>query len=446
MFVESVRLLTVDNLVNSIKLSKRVSAEITKAKVRTTMGNNDEDLQVGSMRINLRCAITRTRISVPGRGAKCGHLQCFDLGHYLEAYQWYIERKCPVCNAVTDVDDLVVDDLIGEILRETSDDVDEVEFNDDGSWKKCLPPSTSNDKGRRRSRQIAPQVIDDTGTESGANPAIGVASAGKPVEGGEDCPICLDSSSDDEDDGAQRKPPAPSSSSGPALAAPASENEVTPLSALGAVSAPSAVSSFSVPSGPEVICLSDSDDEDTQPTMSVTPKAANEAAGGAVAATASPHKSVKFEPQESGPVPDPVTQPTAPLAPMDGMLLPGMQGGQMYDGQGGGFGIMNREGPPQMEQPVPMTQPGQLQPMQDYMEPMESMQQAPMSHMQYMQPMMGMNSVSRLPMTNPMQTGHGGDSSYMSPSSSANFISVQAGHGQCHPDPLSMDLNIFFGP
>jgi len=59
-----------------------------------------------------------------------------------------------------------------------------------------------------------------------------------PVEGGEDCPICLDSSDEDEDDGAQRKPPAPSSSS--ALAAPASENEVTPLSALGAVSAVSA--------------------------------------------------------------------------------------------------------------------------------------------------------------------------------------------------------------
>jgi len=220
--VDRAKLLEPEDVTSRIYEHDRLPEEATRQKVRLTMGSGDDDVTVGSVRVSLRCAITRTRIKVPGRGRKCGHLQCFDLCNYLTAYQWHFERKCPVCNMVLPIDDLVVDDLLTNVLKETKESVDEIEFAEDGTWKASEPQGglsrhRSADGGKAAKRRRDSMSSTPVAITNGA--AGGSGSAPPANTGSEDAPICLDSSDDDEP--AAKAPPATSTVQTPSPAKPA---------------------------------------------------------------------------------------------------------------------------------------------------------------------------------------------------------------------------------
>lgn len=95
---------------------------------------NSDDVMSSSMKVSLRCPLMLTRISIPVKGRKCLHVQCFDLEFFLKYTRRSSKFLCPVCNNPNAFpDDLVVSPYIEKALEVF--DCDDVEISSDGSLR-----------------------------------------------------------------------------------------------------------------------------------------------------------------------------------------------------------------------------------------------------------------------------------------------------------------------
>lgn len=97
---------------------------------------DSDGLSVSCMKVSLRCPLALTRISIPVKGKRCHHVQCFDLDNFLEYARRSSKFECPVCNKATcDPSALVISPYIEHALDKFKD-CDEVEIFQDGSMVK----------------------------------------------------------------------------------------------------------------------------------------------------------------------------------------------------------------------------------------------------------------------------------------------------------------------
>ncbi|XP_025942225.1 E3 SUMO-protein ligase PIAS2 isoform X3 [Apteryx rowi] len=80
----------------------------------------------------------KMRLTIPCRAVTCTHLQCFDAALYLQMNEKKPTWICPVCDKKAAYESLILDGLFMEILNECSD-VDEIKFQEDGSWCPMRP-------------------------------------------------------------------------------------------------------------------------------------------------------------------------------------------------------------------------------------------------------------------------------------------------------------------
>ncbi|XP_055556183.1 E3 SUMO-protein ligase PIAS2-like isoform X5 [Falco cherrug] len=80
----------------------------------------------------------KMRMTIPCRAVTCTHLQCFDAALYLQMNEKKPTWICPVCDKKAAYESLILDGLFMEILNECSD-VDEIKFQEDGSWCPMRP-------------------------------------------------------------------------------------------------------------------------------------------------------------------------------------------------------------------------------------------------------------------------------------------------------------------
>lgn len=107
--------------------------------------NQDDDIVMATSSLTLRCPLTYARISVPMRSIDCDHIQCFDGLSFLTMQERIPSWVCPVCSKQLDPHRLAVSDYIKEILDSTSDEVDTVNINLDGSWETVDEETTRDD-------------------------------------------------------------------------------------------------------------------------------------------------------------------------------------------------------------------------------------------------------------------------------------------------------------
>ena len=78
------------------------------------------------------------RISIPARGRKCHHIQCFDCETFLQMNNKpenpYTKIECPVCFSIMHFDDLFIDGYFKDILETASPSCDSVQIEEDGKW------------------------------------------------------------------------------------------------------------------------------------------------------------------------------------------------------------------------------------------------------------------------------------------------------------------------
>ncbi|XP_073925978.1 E3 SUMO-protein ligase PIAS2 isoform X5 [Castor canadensis] len=80
----------------------------------------------------------KMRLTIPCRAVTCTHLQCFDAALYLQMNEKKPTWICPVCDKKAAYESLILDGLFMEILNDCSD-VDEIKFQEDGSWCPMRP-------------------------------------------------------------------------------------------------------------------------------------------------------------------------------------------------------------------------------------------------------------------------------------------------------------------
>lgn len=94
----------------------------------------DPDIVATSSVLSLKCPLSFTRLATPCRGIACTHNQCFDAASYLELQQQAPTWTCPICNRPLVWDNLVLDQYVDDILRDTSRSTEQVTIEPDGRW------------------------------------------------------------------------------------------------------------------------------------------------------------------------------------------------------------------------------------------------------------------------------------------------------------------------
>jgi hypothetical protein len=145
--------LTCKYLLSTLK-TKYLPTESTRQMVREKLQITDSDFEIetNDLKVSLMCPLMKFRMNLPGRATTCKHVQCFDLESYLMMNEKKPTWNCPVCDQNASYDNLIIDSLNQEIIKESGTDVEEVVFDKDGSWKKASAHDTKKSKAETKEK------------------------------------------------------------------------------------------------------------------------------------------------------------------------------------------------------------------------------------------------------------------------------------------------------
>ncbi|KAK4811319.1 hypothetical protein QYF61_024455 [Mycteria americana] len=139
MSVYLVRQLTSAMLLQRLKMKGIRNPDHSRALIKEKLtADPDSEIATTSLRVSLMCPLGKMRLTIPCRAVTCTHLQCFDAALYLQMNEKKATWICPVCDKKAAYESLILDGLFMEILNECSD-VDEIKFQEDGSWCPMRP-------------------------------------------------------------------------------------------------------------------------------------------------------------------------------------------------------------------------------------------------------------------------------------------------------------------
>ncbi|KAJ8380436.1 hypothetical protein SKAU_G00012140 [Synaphobranchus kaupii] len=139
MSVYLVRQLTSSLLLQRLKMKGIRNPDHSRALIKEKLtADPDSEVATTSLRVSLMCPLGKMRLMVPCRAATCSHLQCFDAALYVQMNEKKPTWICPVCDKKAAYETLIIDGLFMEILNGCSD-VDEIKFQEDGSWCPMRP-------------------------------------------------------------------------------------------------------------------------------------------------------------------------------------------------------------------------------------------------------------------------------------------------------------------
>ncbi|XP_009893061.1 PREDICTED: E3 SUMO-protein ligase PIAS2 [Charadrius vociferus] len=139
MSVYLVRQLTSAMLLQRLKMKGIRNPDHSRALIKEKLtADPDSEIATTSLRVSLMCPLGKMRLTIPCRAVTCTHLQCFDAALYLQMNEKKPTWICPVCDKKAAYESLILDGLFMEILSECSD-VDEIKFQEDGSWCPMRP-------------------------------------------------------------------------------------------------------------------------------------------------------------------------------------------------------------------------------------------------------------------------------------------------------------------
>ncbi|XP_066568128.1 E3 SUMO-protein ligase PIAS2 isoform X3 [Amia ocellicauda] len=139
MSVYLVRQLTSSLLLQRLKMKGIRNPDHSRALIKEKLtADPDSEIATTSLRVSLMCPLGKMRLTVPCRAVTCSHLQCFDAALYLQMNEKKPTWICPVCDKKAAYESLIIDGLFMEILNDCSD-VDEIKFQEDGSWCPMRP-------------------------------------------------------------------------------------------------------------------------------------------------------------------------------------------------------------------------------------------------------------------------------------------------------------------
>ncbi|XP_052411893.1 E3 SUMO-protein ligase PIAS2 isoform X2 [Carassius gibelio] len=139
MSVYLVRQLTSPLLLQRLRMKGIRNPDHSRALIKEKLtADPDSEIATTSLRVSLMCPLGKMRLTVPCRAVTCSHLQCFDAALYLQMNEKKPTWICPVCDKKAAYESLIIDGLFMEILNDCTD-VDEIKFQEDGTWCPMRP-------------------------------------------------------------------------------------------------------------------------------------------------------------------------------------------------------------------------------------------------------------------------------------------------------------------
>ncbi|XP_070992156.1 E3 SUMO-protein ligase PIAS2-like isoform X3 [Oncorhynchus clarkii lewisi] len=139
MSVYLVRQVTSPLLLQRLRMKGIRNPDHSRALIKEKLtADPDSEIATTSLRVSLMCPLGKMRLTVPCRAVTCSHLQCFDAALYLQMNEKKPTWVCPVCDKKAPYESLIIDGLFMEILNDCSD-VDEIKFQEDGTWCPIRP-------------------------------------------------------------------------------------------------------------------------------------------------------------------------------------------------------------------------------------------------------------------------------------------------------------------
>lgn len=177
--------------------------------------DSDSEIIEGPSRISLNCPISFRRINTPVKGHSCKHLQCFDFDNFVEINSRRPSWRCPHCNQCICFTDIHIDQNMVKVLREVGENVVDVMFSADGSWKAV----TESDEHKDKPHDKAPTGPLQQESTSFPNAPVDILDL---TDGDGDIEMDTTSNRDNED-----KKPSPATFHGRSTANNSSVNQVT---------------------------------------------------------------------------------------------------------------------------------------------------------------------------------------------------------------------------
>ncbi|XP_036953595.1 E3 SUMO-protein ligase PIAS2 isoform X4 [Acanthopagrus latus] len=194
MSVYLVRQLTSPLLLQRLRMKGIRNPDHSRALIKEKLtADPDSEIATTSLRVSLMCPLGKMRLSVPCRAVTCSHLQCFDAALYLQMNEKKPTWICPVCDKKAAYESLIIDGLFLEILNDCSD-VDEIKFQEDGTWCPMRP--------KIEAVKVPTQSVPTIETSAPLRQSLVVLHAAEPssTKKADVIDLTLESSSDDDDD------------------------------------------------------------------------------------------------------------------------------------------------------------------------------------------------------------------------------------------------------
>ncbi|XP_026106189.1 E3 SUMO-protein ligase PIAS2 isoform X4 [Carassius auratus] len=193
MSVYLVRQLTSPLLLQRLRMKGIRNPDHSRALIKEKLtADPDSEIATTSLRVSLMCPLGKMRLVVPCRAVTCSHLQCFDAALYLQMNEKKPTWICPVCDKKAAYESLIIDGLFMEILNDCTD-VDEIKFQEDGTWCPMRPKKET----LKVSSSCFPKI--DCGVPVRQSAVVPLAETSS-TKKGDVIDLTLESSSDDEED------------------------------------------------------------------------------------------------------------------------------------------------------------------------------------------------------------------------------------------------------
>lgn len=147
--IRMVRRRTMQQILSMIpKESEGEDFEDALSRVRRCVGGGaatgtadcDSEIEVVSefIPVNLRCPMSGLRMKMAGRFKPCAHMGCFDLEVFVDINQRTRKWQCPICLKNYSWEKIIIDPYFNRItskMRNSGEDIAEIEVKPDGSWR-----------------------------------------------------------------------------------------------------------------------------------------------------------------------------------------------------------------------------------------------------------------------------------------------------------------------
>ncbi|XP_016389568.1 E3 SUMO-protein ligase PIAS4b [Sinocyclocheilus rhinocerous] len=154
-----VRVVPSQDLLDQLRSTAVEQQELCRQRVSEKLRSDPEnEISTTGLQVSLICPLAKMRMTVPCRARGCAHLQCFDASFYLQMNERKPRWTCPVCHRYAPFDELLIDSLLCGVLESCGEDVEEIEYLSDSSWRAVRHDKSDKNKETVQHQQIKHKV------------------------------------------------------------------------------------------------------------------------------------------------------------------------------------------------------------------------------------------------------------------------------------------------